>query len=91
VVKIEVPPLRARRADIVVLADHFLGEAHAARTDPPSGFSEEALRTLMTYDYPSNVRELRNIVERAVVLARGPFITVEALPSLLSNRESDDS
>jgi two-component system, NtrC family, response regulator AtoC len=49
------------------------------------------LRTLITYDYPGNVRELRNIVERAAVLARGPLITVEDLPSLARNPESDDS
>jgi two-component system, NtrC family, response regulator AtoC len=91
VVKIEVPPLRARRADIVVLAEHFLRDAQATRSDPPSGFSEAALRTLMTYDYPGNVRELRNMVERVVVLARGPLITVEDLPSLRETRESDDS
>ena len=45
----------------------------------------------MTYEYPGNVRELRNMIERAVVLARGPLITVEDLPSLGPNRVSDDS
>ena len=74
----------------MVLAEHFLRDVQPTTSDPPSGFSEEALRTLMTYDYPGNVRELRNIVEQAIVLARGPLITVEDLPSLLSNRESDD-
>jgi two-component system response regulator AtoC len=91
VVKIEVPPLRARRTDIVVLAEQFLRGAQVTRTDPPSGFSQEALRTLVTYNYPGNTRELRNIVERAVVLARGPLITVEDLPSLRETAESDDS
>jgi two-component system, NtrC family, response regulator AtoC len=91
VVKIAVPPLRARRADIVVLAEQFLRGAQVTRTDPPSGFSQEALRTLMTYNYPGNTRELRNIVERAAVLARGPLITVEDLTSLGETRKSDDS
>ncbi len=45
----------------------------------------------MTYDYPGNVRELRNMIERAIVLASGPLITVEDLPPLGGNRVSDDS
>jgi two-component system, NtrC family, response regulator AtoC len=91
VVKIEVPPLRVRRSDIPALAEHFLRGAQGTRTDPPSGFSEEALRVLMTHDYRGNVRELRNIVERAVVLARGPLVTVEDLPPLGGSSASDDS
>jgi two-component system response regulator AtoC len=91
VVKIELPPLRARRADIAALAEHFLRTAQSTRTDPPSGFSEEALRALMIYDYPGNVRELKNIIERAVVLARGPLITLEDLPSIGGDRVGDDS
>jgi two-component system, NtrC family, response regulator AtoC len=91
VVKIEVPPLRVRRSDIPALAEHFLRGAQGTRTDPPSGFSEEALRVLMTHDYRGNVRELKNIVERAVVLARGPLVTVEDLPPLGGSSASDDS
>jgi transcriptional regulator of acetoin/glycerol metabolism len=91
VVKIELPPLRTRRTDTAALAEHFLHNAQAAKTDPPSGFSEEALRALMTYDYPGNVRELRNIVERAVVLAQGPLITAQDLPFGGAGRVSDES
>jgi len=91
VVKIQVPALRARRTDIMVLAEHFLRAAQATRTNPPSGFTEEALRALMTYDYPGNVRELRNMIERAVVLARGPLITVEDLLPHGDKHEGDDS
>jgi two-component system response regulator AtoC len=91
VVKIELPPLRARRSDIAALAEHFLVGTLATRVDAPSGFSEEALRALMTYDYPGNVRELKNIIERATVLARGPLITVEDLPSIGGDRVSEDS
>lgn len=79
------------RADIAALSEHFLCTAQSTRTDPPSGFNEEALRALMTYDYPGNVRELKNIIERAVVLARGPLITVEDVPSIGGDRVSDDS
>jgi len=91
VVKIEIPPLRARRGDIPALAEHFMRSAQATRPEPPSGFTEEALRALMTYDYPGNVRELRNMIERAVVLARGLLIIVEDLPSLGGDRASDDA
>ncbi len=91
VVKIELPPLRARRADVPALAQYFLRNAHATKPEPPSGFSEQALRALMTYDYPGNVRELRNMIEQAVVLARGPLITVEDFPSIGKVRMADDS
>src|SRR5216684_8086936 len=91
VVKIEIPPLRARRGDIPALAEHFMRSAQGTRPEPPSGFSEEALRALMMHDYPGNVRELRNMIERAVVLARGPLISVEDLPSFGDDRPSDDS
>jgi two-component system response regulator AtoC len=65
--------------------------SQATRSDLPSGFSEEALRALMTYDYTGNVRELRNMIERAIVLARGPLIMVEELPSLGGDRGTDHS
>ncbi len=90
VVKIEVPPLRQRRADIAELAEHFLRGAERLSAQAPSGFSAEALGLLMTCDYPGNVRQLKNIVERAVVLARGPLITVEDLPELPGRRPGDD-
>jgi hypothetical protein len=70
---------------------HFLRGAQSGRPDPSCGFSEEALHSLMTYDFPGNVRELRNMIERAVVLARGALITVEDLPPLGRSRKNDDS
>ncbi len=91
VVKIEVPPLRARRSDIPILAEHFLRVSRSTKQDPPSGFSEEALRRIMRHNYPGNVRELGNMIERAVVLARGPLITVDDLPALGGSAASDDS
>jgi DNA-binding NtrC family response regulator len=74
-----------------MLDEHFLRKAQATTSDPPSCFSEEVLRTLMTYDHPGNVREFRNMVERAIVLTRRPLITAEDLPPLRATRESDDS
>jgi two-component system, NtrC family, response regulator AtoC len=82
VVRIEVPPLRARRTDIPELAEHFLHRHRTERADGPSNFSDEAMRVLLLYDYPGNVRELEHLIQRAVVLCRGPLITLEDLPPL---------
>jgi two-component system response regulator AtoC len=82
VVRIEVPPLRARRSDIPELAEHFLQRHRAERPNAPSGFSDEAVRALLLHDYPGNVRELENLIQRALVLAQGPLIAAEDLPAL---------
>jgi DNA-binding NtrC family response regulator len=88
VVRIELPPLRARRPDIPELAEHFLRRYRAERADGPSGFSDEAMRALLLHDYPGNVRELENLIQQAVVLARGPLITLDDLPTLLAEPSS---
>jgi two-component system NtrC family response regulator len=84
VVTIDIPPLRERREDIPVLIDHFLrrfaDEAHA----PAKTVSREAMDRLLKYGYPGNVRELENLIHRAVVLARGQTITTRDLPLHLS-------
>ncbi|MBI4002014.1 MAG: sigma-54-dependent Fis family transcriptional regulator [Nitrospira defluvii] len=82
VVAIEVPPLRARRSDIPILAECFLERYRPAATGKPVGFSEEALHALLLHDYPGNVRELEHLIQRAVVVAQGPLITLEDLPGL---------
>ncbi len=80
VVNIELPPLRERGLDIPVLATSFL-EKHAAEMGKAmAGFTDAALAKLQAYPYPGNVRELENIVERAVVLSSSPTIDVEDLP-----------
>jgi two-component system response regulator AtoC len=91
VVRIELPPLRARRTDIPELAEHFLQRYRAGRVDGPSGFSQEAMRALLLHDYPGNVRELENLIQRAVVLARGPLITVDDLPGLAGDPTSPET
>jgi two-component system, NtrC family, response regulator AtoC len=74
VVRIEVPPLRERREDIEPLAEKFL-EAYAAKHGRPARrFQREALAALAAYDFPGNVRELANIVERAVIVAEGQTV-----------------
>ena len=79
VVTIELPPLRCRRADIPLLVDHFL-ERYAPAGQPPRRLSREAMSALVRYDFPGNVRELENIIQRALVLARGSQITTADLP-----------
>jgi len=80
VVSIEVPPLRERREDIPALVDRFLRRFAAEAGASVKGVSREAMDRLLKHDYPGNVRELENLVHRAVVLARGPQITTADLP-----------
>ena len=79
VVEIVVPPLRKRPEDILELADHFLGRYNAETGRKFKGFSEAALELMATYRWPGNVRELKNVIERAVVLARGDYLELEDL------------
>lgn len=80
VVTLKVPPLRDRREDIPVLIDHFIGLFVRQNRKTIEGLSREARDMLIRYDYPGNVRELENIIERAVVITRGPVITTDDLP-----------
>jgi len=80
VVTIELPPLRERREDIPLLVEKFVARFAAEAGRTIEGVSREALDQLVRYTYPGNVRELENIVQRAVVLARGPRITTADLP-----------
>jgi len=83
VVQIRVPPLRERRADILPLADHFLRRFGAEHQRPSLRLSREARRRLDEYDFPGNVRELENLIERAVALSSGDEVTLDALPAPL--------
>ena len=79
VLQIEVPPLRYRSEDVIQLADHFLKKFNLETNRKIQGFSDAARDQLLKYRWPGNVRELRNVIERAVVLARGAFIEVDEL------------
>ncbi|MGV8079066.1 MAG: sigma-54-dependent transcriptional regulator [Syntrophales bacterium] len=80
VVVMSVPPLRDRKDDIPALVKHFTSRFGIENGKMIDGLSREAHDLLMKYDYPGNVRELENILERAVVIARNPLITVDDLP-----------
>lgn len=79
VVTLELPPLRAHKEDIAILADAFV-RLHGERLGRPSRLSREALQALEKYDWPGNIRELKNAIERAIVLSTGSEIGVADLP-----------
>ena len=81
VVRIQIPPLRERRSDIVPLAEHFLRQYSEKNGFGVVGFSDEAILMLQNYFYPGNVRELENMVERAVLMARGRVVMPEHFPA----------
>ena len=84
VVTVVVPPLRERREDIPLLLDHFLAKFAQANGKTVRGLTREARDALLRYDYPGNVRELENLIERAVVLTRDEVIGAGDLPLSLT-------
>ena len=80
VVRVGVPPLRERREDVEPLALKFLADYASKHGRPAREFEREALASLAAYDFPGNVRELANVVERAVVVAEGESVGVRELP-----------
>lgn len=78
-IPLKLPPLRARKADISLLAHHFLDKFAGKKRNDIKGFDPKALKALNSYRWPGNIRELENTIERAVVMARGKFITQENL------------
>ncbi len=79
VISLHIPPLRERLEDVPVLADHFLKQYVAETGKPLEGFTQRAIGMLSAYPWPGNVRELRNVIERAVVIARGRMIGAKEL------------
>jgi two-component system response regulator PilR (NtrC family) len=84
VIQIKLPPLRDRKEDIQILANHFLKKYSQELTKNILKISPEALQILLNYEYPGNVRELQNIIERAVALESGQELTTHNLSSYLS-------
>jgi len=83
VVKIEMPPLRRRREDIILLANSFLAEFARENQRPPKPLTDEALKLLLAYPWPGNVRELRTAIEHGVVMSNDPQIDTRHLPGFL--------
>jgi two-component system response regulator HydG len=89
VVAVDVPPLRHRREDILLLADFFLKPYAEKNRRLIKGFTPRATDLLMRHDWPGNVRELENIIERAVIMSRGEMITPLEFPIDLQNLDGD--
>jgi DNA-binding NtrC family response regulator len=87
VISIHIPPLRERREDIPLLVDHFIEKFNIEMGKEIRGISEGAVRILMNNDWPGNARELRNVIERAVVVTKGNIVTESdiTLPSSASD------
>ena len=83
VIAVHLPPLRERREDITLLAEHFLAHYAAEMKKPVPAMSEEAEALLLQYHWPGNVRELENVMERAVALERTAVVRAETLPPAL--------
>ncbi len=90
VIRIDLPPLRQRQEDIPLLLRHFLQKYNHEYKRSFDGFSQEATRALMDYDYPGNIRELENIVERCIVLETNEkIISAATLPPMLQQKTPD--
>jgi two-component system response regulator HydG len=90
VVRIDVPPLRMRANDILLLAQHFLEKIAARSSKRVVGISSAAAEKLLAYEWPGNVRELQNCIERAVALTRYDTIVVEDLPEKIREYKSSN-
>ena len=84
VVRIELPPLRERKEDIPLLSDHFIARFNAEKGRDIVGLTQRALATLLSYDFPGNIRELENTIERAFILCKKKLIDVDCLPPEIS-------
>ncbi len=83
VLPIVIPPLREHKEDIIPLIDHFVSKYTTEYAKPVEGVTAEAKKLLLHYDYPGNIRELENIIARAIVMTRTKFIDAEDLPNNL--------
>lgn len=88
VISIELPPLRNRKEDIPLLVEHFTKKFCEENGKPMLTISSPALHALLDHNFPGNVRELENVIERAVVLACGPVITPDLMPDSIVGRPS---
>ena len=87
---IELPPLRERKEDVALLVQAFLNEFNARNSKAVKGVDQDAMRLLESYGWPGNIRELRNVIERATILAGGDLIEPAHLPPTLTHAKKDD-
>ncbi|MDJ0804021.1 MAG: sigma-54 dependent transcriptional regulator [Desulfobacterales bacterium] len=90
VIPLVLPPLRARGGDVALLAGHFLEEFNARGSGAITGFSQEAQAALGRYGWPGNIRELRNLIERLVVLKQSGAVELDDLPAKLREHSGLD-
>lgn len=83
IMEISIPPLRDRKEDIEPLSEHFLTKHLPESNKNISGFTKKSMDVLKAYSFPGNVRELENIIERAIIIEKGSLITPESLPQTL--------
>ena len=89
VVVITLPPLRERQDDTLLLLNHYLAVFNEENAKQIAGFTPAAYEILSAYDWPGNIRELRNLVERMVVLSRGKLLDVKDIPVLVREKTCD--
>lgn len=85
VIQLHLPPLRARGTDVLMLAKHFVTRFAAKSQRPIEGIDDAAAERLLAYSWPGNIRELRNVIERAVTLTQHNLLTVDDLPEKVRN------
>jgi two-component system response regulator PilR (NtrC family) len=86
VVQLHLPPLRERAEDVHALVSHFVTQVAEQYGKPVSGVAPDALQALKLWNYPGNVRELRNVIERAVALSEGTLLRRADLPDRMLNQ-----
>ncbi|MFO8084649.1 MAG: sigma 54-interacting transcriptional regulator [Desulfobacterales bacterium] len=88
VMRIELPPLNQRRADLPILIRHIMRRLSVSKINSPDGISEEAMKVLLNYHYPGNVRELENILEHALIICQSELIETKHLPEYIYKKFS---
>ncbi len=90
VIQIQVPPLRQRKDDVPALVDLFIKKYAPRESKTIEGITQEAMAALLRYSFPGNIRELENIIERAIVFADSSFITLADIPVFLKEKKEDE-
>ncbi len=88
VIQIILPPLRDRKDDIPALVQHFIKQINPGAVREIKGITKDALQCLMHYDWPGNIRELRNVVEQAISMAEADMITIQDLPEYIKKHSA---